>query len=100
MQSDEDIPFPERGQHYYARTVGLSRGVRSVAYDRDRQLLDVEFASREAYRYEGVEPEEFMAMMTSGSLGQYVNREIKPNHRCHKLPYPPRPPSGRHGRGA
>ncbi|AEG93337.1 KTSC domain-containing protein [Ramlibacter tataouinensis] len=86
----EGFPFPEHGRRYYARTEGLSQGVRSLAYERDRQTLDIEFASRESYRYHGVEPEEFVALMTSGSLGIYVNQHIKPRHRCDKLGRAPR----------
>lgn len=86
----DGFPFPEPGRRYYARTEGLSQGVRSVAYERDRRILEIEFASRETYRYHGVAPEEFVELMTSGSLGSYVNQRIKPRHRYDRLERPPR----------
>ena len=68
------------GKRYFARTDAVSSGVRSVLYDPDQETLDVEFPSGDTYRYYRVRPEEFVALMTSGSLGSHINTHIKARH--------------------
>jgi len=58
-----------------------SSAVRSVRY-RDRQRkLDVRFThSPRCYEYDGVPRSKFRRLMTAESKGEFVNKEIKPNH--------------------
>ncbi|MGY1750595.1 KTSC domain-containing protein [Modestobacter sp. SYSU DS0511] len=59
-----------------------SSSVRSVGYDLDHRVLEIEFAGGGVYDYLDVPPEEALAMLESASIGRYVNGEIKPRYRC------------------
>ena len=72
-------------KRYYARTDTVSQSVRSFAYESGKRTLDIEFPSREFYRYFDVTKRQFDEMIASGSIGTYVNTHIKPNHRFEKL---------------
>ncbi|MGY1858106.1 KTSC domain-containing protein [Modestobacter sp. SYSU DS0290] len=59
-----------------------SSSVRSVGYDLDHRVLELEFVDGGVYDYLDVPPEEALAMLESASIGRHVNREIKPRYRC------------------
>ncbi|OMQ15480.1 hypothetical protein A7K94_0209145 [Modestobacter sp. VKM Ac-2676] len=59
-----------------------SSSVRSVGYDLDSQVLQLEFVDGGVYDYLDVPPEEALAMLESASIGRYVNTSIKPRFRC------------------
>lgn len=59
-----------------------SSAIESVGYDARTRTLEVEFVGGGVYRYLGVPPREHETLMRAGSLGEYVNRRIKPRYRC------------------
>jgi len=63
----------------------LSTAVESVGYDPRTHLLEVEYADGGVYRYFGVPPVEYAALMRAGSLGAHLNARIKPRFRFVRL---------------
>ena len=49
----------------------------SVAYDRARELLELEFCSHAVYRYFGVPAEVHRGLLGSSSKGAYFNEVIR-----------------------
>jgi hypothetical protein len=58
-----------------------SASLRSVGYDLEQRVLEVEYAGGGVYDYLDVPPEEALAMLESDSLGRYLNGHIKPRYR-------------------
>ncbi len=54
-----------------------STSLRSVGYDPEHQLLEIEFTSGRVYRYRNVPSEEYTQLMRSESHGQYFNSRIR-----------------------
>jgi KTSC domain-containing protein len=59
-----------------------SSSIRSVGYDLEQHVLEIEYAGGGVYDYLDVPPEEALGLLESASLGRYVNGEIKPHYRC------------------
>lgn len=51
--------------------------IRSVGYDPDTEVLEVEFRSSKVYRYAMVPPGEVVALLSAKSIGSYFNRVIR-----------------------
>ena len=49
----------------------------TVAYDRDRELLQLEFCSRVIYQYDGVPAAVHTALLSAPSKGRYFNQTIR-----------------------
>jgi hypothetical protein len=49
----------------------------TVAYDEERQLLQVEFSSRAVYLYFGVPATVHQALLGASSKGRYFNQNIR-----------------------
>ena len=47
-----------------------------VRYDEEARHLDVIFCTGDKYRYLGVPPLEYLGLMTTKSIGQYMHRRI------------------------
>jgi KTSC domain len=58
-----------------------SSNIRSVGYDLDEHVLEIEFHNGGVYDYLDVPPEEALALLESDSLGRYLNAAIKPRYR-------------------
>lgn len=54
-----------------------STSLKSVGYDSDRRLLEVEFHSLAVYIYEDVPMWAYEALMTAASIGRYFERRIR-----------------------
>lgn len=54
----------------------------SVGYDKRRSVLKVRFRNGRSYYYLAVPAAVHQALMTSPSMGKYLNEEIKPNYRA------------------
>jgi hypothetical protein len=66
-----------------------SSAVESVGYDARSRTLEVEYADGGGvYRYFDVPPRAHDQLLRAESIGGYVNRRIKPYHRC--VPVAPR----------
>ncbi|MCW3150472.1 KTSC domain-containing protein [Stutzerimonas stutzeri] len=57
-----------------------SSSLRSLGYDAEQQVLEVEFVSGARYRYEQVPPEAVQALLQADSLGRHFNQVFKPQH--------------------
>ncbi|UUC82299.1 KTSC domain-containing protein [Stutzerimonas stutzeri] len=57
-----------------------SSSLRSLGYDPEQQILEVEFSSGALYRYETVPPEVVQALLEADSLGRHFNQVFKPQH--------------------
>jgi hypothetical protein len=57
-----------------------SSGLRSVGYDEEHGILEVEFASGEVYQYFDVPVEEYMSLIEAASVGTYFSENIRPNY--------------------
>jgi hypothetical protein len=67
------------------RTPVGSSSLTSVGYDADNLILEVEFRSRKIYQYLGVPLAIHQGMMSADSLGQFLNKCIKPAYECKPL---------------
>ena len=56
-----------------------SSNLRSVGYDKDNRVLEIEFNSGHIYQYSNVEKSRYEALMTAQSHGTYFDRNIKRN---------------------
>lgn len=54
-----------------------STNIKSIAYDPDAQLLEVEFTSGSKYQYARVPPELVDGMKSAGSIGGYFHTRIR-----------------------
>ncbi len=60
----------------------------TVAYDEDRQLLQLEFRSRAVYRYFGVPATVHEALLGAPSKGRYFNQAIRGRYAFVRVPSP------------
>jgi len=54
-----------------------SSNIRSVGYDEDSSVLEIEFNSGMVYQYLNVPENEYEGLMNAASKGRYLNRNIK-----------------------
>jgi KTSC domain len=54
-----------------------SSAIRSVGYDAQRNMLEIQYAGGGVYRYLQVPPDEHERLMRADSLGRYVNARIR-----------------------
>lgn len=54
-----------------------SDALRSVGYDPDRRILEIEFASGTVYRYFEVPEEVYAGLMTAASHGEFFSDHIR-----------------------
>lgn len=59
------------------RTSVSSSNIAEIGYDDSRRILEVLFKNGTVYQYFDVPPQEHQALMQAGSLGQYLNANIK-----------------------
>jgi hypothetical protein len=60
-----------------------SSNVKSIAYDAEKKLIEVEFHNGGVYQYHGITPEEHAALLHSpvdGSHGRHLHQLIKGRH--------------------
>jgi hypothetical protein len=60
-----------------------STAISAVAYNNG--TLFIRWIEGNPYTYSIVPEHKFEELMTSDSIGEYVNREIKPHYHCRKL---------------
>jgi hypothetical protein len=53
-----------------------SEMLRLVGYDAKLRILEVVFNSGDRYRYNGVPPSKYEALMNAESIGQYMHKNI------------------------
>lgn len=57
-----------------------SSALRSVGYDAETWTLEVEFESGAVYRYFDVDPRDVAELLSSESMGTYLNQHIKQHY--------------------
>jgi len=62
-----------------------SSQIKSIGYDREKKVLEVEFNSGSVYHYAGVEPEVHASLMASESIGKHFHANIRNSFPFHKL---------------
>jgi hypothetical protein len=58
-----------------------SSNISEVGYDEDRRVLEVLFNNGHIYQYFDVPPQIHTALIQAGSVGQYLNANIKGSYR-------------------
>lgn len=59
------------------RTPVSSSNIRSIGYDANMQILEIEFLSGRVYQYFGVPVEVYEGLMSAGSHGQFFSYNIR-----------------------
>ena len=62
-----------------------SSSIASVAYDERAFALEIEFKNGRTYRYSHVPPAAYRLLLQAPSIGQYVNRVIKPRFEARQI---------------
>jgi hypothetical protein len=57
-----------------------SSSLQSVGYDATNQVLEVQFRTGRVYRYLGVPPDVYTALMQASSLGAFFNARIRDHY--------------------
>ncbi|MFN6538547.1 MAG: KTSC domain-containing protein [Nostoc sp. EkiNYC01] len=57
----------------------------AVGYDRDEQILQVEFQNGAVYQYLGVDEDTWEDLHASDSIGGFFNQEIKGRYECDRI---------------
>jgi len=65
-----------------------SRAIRSVAYDPELLILEIEFTNGGIYQYYPVPPATYEEFCAADSKGTFVNQRIKPNFECREITRP------------
>jgi hypothetical protein len=55
-----------------------SRILRSVGYDTNTKILEIEFHTGLVYQYSGVPPKIYADLMHSGEIGKYFSEKVRP----------------------
>ncbi|MBN3886605.1 MULTISPECIES: KTSC domain-containing protein [unclassified Nostoc] len=63
----------------------ISSMAMAVGYDRNEQILQVEFQSGAVYQYLGVDEDTWEDLHSSDSIGSFYNQEIKGRYDCDRL---------------
>jgi len=61
-----------------------SSSLRSLGYDPEQQVLEVEFDGGAVYQYEKVPAEAVQALLQADSLGRHFNQVFKPQHYAYR----------------
>jgi len=67
------------------RTFVSSSNIRSIGYDFNSMILEVEFNSGAVYQYNGVPQSEYNSLMNAGSKGAYFSANIRERYPTVKL---------------
>jgi hypothetical protein len=62
-----------------------SSTIRSVGYDLERAILEIEFSNGNVYEYYDVPQYQYDALMNASSKGQYANQNIYKTYRQQKI---------------
>ena len=55
-----------------------SRILRSVGYDEEKKIMEIEFTSGLVYQFLGVPPKIYADLMHSPEIGKYFSEKIRP----------------------
>jgi hypothetical protein len=71
-----------------AREYVTSTSIVWIDFDAGARTLEIEFVSGGVYRYLGVPPATWRALLAAESKGRFVNEVIKPRYRCERVKAP------------
>ncbi|WP_280695529.1 KTSC domain-containing protein [Kitasatospora sp. GP82] len=63
----------------------VSSCLRSVGYDAEEHVLEIEFVTSTVYRYTAVPRRVHRALLAADSLGRYFNREVRGRYEYRKV---------------
>lgn len=63
----------------------ISSNIRSIGYDPQSTVLEVEFTSGDVYQYFNVPEYLFQQFLRTASHGQFLNEQIRYNYRYQKV---------------
>jgi hypothetical protein len=58
-----------------------STNVKSVGYDAEEKVLEVEFKSGGIYQYAGVQPEMYAELLEADSVGRFISQVVRAGRR-------------------
>ena len=64
-------------EHAIERTPVRSSALRSVGYDQEQRVLEIEFTGGAVYQYFDVPPEVHRGLMAAESHGRYFNQRVR-----------------------
>ena len=67
------------------RTKVTSDTLKSIGYDPDHELLELEFTTGDIYDYQKVKPYLYMGLMSSDAKDAYFDKYIRDNHEVEKI---------------
>ena len=67
------------------RSPVASSSLVSVGYDPETRELEVQFVTGSIYRYFGVLPSAYQALVRAASKGRHFNESIRDRYRFHRL---------------
>ena len=67
------------------RTIVSSTNIRSIGYDPQSAVLEVEFTSGDVYQYFNVPENLYQQFLHASSHGQFLNDNIRYNYRYQKV---------------
>jgi lysyl-tRNA synthetase class 2 len=62
-----------------------STSLKSVGYEPSTHTLEIEFHGGRVYRYFGVPPRRYRALLDAESAGRFLNAEIKGVYACTRM---------------
>ena len=62
-----------------------SSNIKSVGYDLDSTLLEIEFHDGSIYQYSSVPQDVYKALMAAASLGSFLHKHIRGKYSYHKV---------------
>ncbi len=72
----EEIRIEEAGVHLI-REIVSSSNIRSIGYDHETLILEVEFIHGGTYQYSDVPEEVYLGLMNAGAHGSFFNEYVK-----------------------
>ena len=67
------------------RTPVSSTNIRSIGYDSQSAILEVEFTSGDVYQYFNIPEHLYRGLMSASSKGQFLNDYIRNSYRYQKI---------------
>lgn len=67
------------------RQIVISSELKSVGYDHDTRMLEIDFHTGGIYQYADVPLNQFRQLMAAQSKGRYFNRNIRTKYPCKRV---------------
>lgn len=77
LPSNDELDVIRNEEEIITRNIVASSNVISIGYDEEASVLDVEYSSGGVYQYFNVPKHIYESLISSGSIGAYLHRNIK-----------------------